>query len=97
MNVFETDLFRVVKPWGCEVIVGTWDNWRVKISVVKENCRTSKQYHLEKEEYWFYTDGRVKHIPPKEVHRLEGPIQILELVRGSDDDIVRLEDDYGRV
>jgi len=51
----------------------------------------------KKEEYWFYTDGRVKHIPPKEVHRLEGPIQILELVRGSDDDIVRLEDDYGRV
>lgn len=97
MNVFETDLVRVVKPWGYEVIVGTWNDWRVKILVVTENSRTSKQYHLEKEEYWFYKDGRVKHIPPKEVHRLEGPIQVLELARGSDDDILRLEDDYDRV
>ena len=96
MDTDYTDLIRVIKPWGYEVILCKWGGWRVKLLVVEENCRTSKQYHREKEEYWFYPDGRVQHIPPGEVHRLEGPIEILELVRGSDEDVVRLEDDYGR-
>ncbi len=97
MSTVQTDLIRVIKPWGYEIILGEWGGWRVKMLVVKENCRTSKQYHREKDEYWFYSDGRVEHIPPGKVHRLEGSIEVLELVRGSDEDIVRLEDDYGRI
>ena len=52
---------------------------------------TNGKEHVQDSSY-----GRVKHIPSKEVHRLEGPIEVLELARGSDD-VVRLEDDYGRV
>jgi mannose-6-phosphate isomerase-like protein (cupin superfamily) len=96
MYTEQTDLLHVIKPWGYEVTLGKWGGWRVKMLVVKEYCRTSKQYHREKDEYWFYPGGSVQHIPPGKVHRLEGPIEVLELVRGSDKDVVRLEDDYGR-
>ena len=93
MTVFPTC---TVKPWGYELVLGLWNGWRVKILHVNDGHRTSKQYHMYKDEYWFYKDGKVRHVEPFEVHRLIGPIEVVELARGSDDDIIRLEDDYGR-
>lgn len=91
----------IAKPWGFEDIIFECPNYRVKRIVVNENHRTSLQYHKNKIETWFkIEDGKMvlfKHIPPLEVHRLVGYIDIIEIAYGSDDDIVRLEDDYKRV
>lgn len=60
----------------------------------------SKQYHSVKTEIWIYPDGKIKHIQPKTVHRLEAKdndIEILEVSTPELDDIVRLEDDNNRV
>ena len=84
------------KPWGFEVNIFTWNQWRLKILHVKDGNRTSLQYHTEKEEFWFFNDGTWRHLSPKEIHRLNGPITVLEIARGKDSDIVRLEDDYQR-
>ena len=86
---------RIEKPWGYEEILHE-DAWRIKKIVVEEGKRTSLQYHREKFEAWFYPDGHIVVIPPLTDHRLEGPVEVIEAAMGSDDDIVRLEDDYGR-
>jgi len=85
----------IEKPWGTEEIIHD-SNWRVKLIVVKEGHRTSLQKHKEKYEMFFYEDGRTEEIPPGKIHRLCGPIKVLEVARGNDLDIVRLEDDYDR-
>ena len=87
----------VKKPWGVEVHLLIWNEWRLKLLVVNEGHRTSLQYHEEKEEFWFYVDGKWEHMPPKKIHRLTRPISVLEIAKGEDTDIVRLEDDYDRL
>lgn len=87
---------RFDKPWGHEVHVGKFNGWRVKLLVVNDGHRTSLQYHREKLEYWFTEEG-LRFITPGEKHRLTGPAVVLEVAKGSDEDIVRVEDDYGRV
>lgn len=86
----------VDKPWGWEFHLWEWEGWRVKILHVEAGHRTSRQYHAEKIEYMFYPDGRHVFIPTKQIHRLEGPVEVLEVSKGSDADIVRVDDDYGR-
>jgi len=86
----------VKKPWGVEVHLFKWKGWRIKLLVVDEGHRTSLQYHEKKEEFWFYMDGKWKHLPPKKIHRLAGSVTVLEISRGEDTDIIRLEDDYNR-
>jgi len=84
------------KPWGLEQILYEDDTWRIKRIVVQSDHRTSLQYHEKKFEVWFFEDGSMKVIPPMSVHRLTGPITVIELAHGDDMDIMRLEDDYGR-
>jgi len=86
----------IQKPWGREVHLFKWNQWRLKLLQINEGNRTSLQYHKEKEEFWFFNDGTWRHLPPNEVHRLTGPITVLEISKGEDTDIVRLEDDYQR-
>jgi mannose-6-phosphate isomerase-like protein (cupin superfamily) len=98
----------IKKPWGEERILfdGTW---RTKVIKVNKDHQTSLQYHKEKDEYWFYLwgDGKmysapfyksqgVVHVPPGTKHRLIGAIAVVEVAKGSDSDIVRIEDDYDR-
>ncbi len=81
-------------------------NYRIKIIHVKAGCRLSRQLHRHKEETWIFGfdgssgDITFRHIAPATVHRLEAPsdkdLWVLEVAHGSDEDIVRLEDDYGR-
>jgi hypothetical protein len=96
-----TEYSKVIKPWGYELLIGEWQSWRIKILHITKGCRTSKQYHKEKVEYLFRLDDeRWEFIYPFKVHRSEAKEQdvtIIELSKGSDADIVRLEDDYNRV
>ena len=89
----------VIKPWGKEILIFESDDYRIKKIIVNPNQRLSLQYHKEKYEHWIYLDGSIRYIPPYELHRLEGGsngISIIEISHGSDEDIVRIEDDYGR-
>ncbi len=94
------EVIRIVKPWGHELLLGEWQGWRIKILHIKKGCRLSKQYHKEKTEYLFnLNDETLRFIQPFKVHRPEAKdedVDILEISKGSDEDIVRLENDYGR-
>jgi hypothetical protein len=94
------EVIKIDKPWGYELILGEWHNWRLKILHVTKGCRTSKQYHKDKVEYLFkLNDETWEFIQPFKVHRSEAKeedVVIIELSQGSDEDIVRLEDDYER-
>jgi mannose-6-phosphate isomerase len=89
------------KPWGYELHLGEWQGWRIKILHINKGCKLSKQYHKEKNEYMFnLNDETLKFIPPFKIHRPEAKdeaVEILEISKGSDEDIIRLENDYGRV
>jgi hypothetical protein len=67
---------------------------------ISARARLPKQYHREKVEYMFNLDDETwEFIQPFKVHRpeaYEDDCTIMELSKGSDEDIVRLEDDYGR-
>ena len=72
----------------------------IKILHIIKGHRLSKQYHREKVEYMFnLNDETWKFVQPFKVHRPEAKeddVTIVELSKGSDEDIVRLEDDYER-
>jgi len=87
----------IEKPWGKEEILIETVYYRIKKITVNPGCRTSLQYHNKKVETIIYPDGRIKHIPPKRIHRIIGPVTVIEVSHGSDDDVIRLEDDYGRI
>ena len=95
------EMTKIDKPWGYEILLGEWRGWRVKILHITKGHRLSKQYHREKVEYMFNLDDETwEFIPPFKVHRPEAhedDCTIMELSKGSDEDIIRLEDDYGRV
>ena len=91
---------RVEKPWGWEEFLVENEYYRIKRLHVNAGCRNSLQRHREKVETLIYPNGEIVHVPPLKVHRLEAPpdqdIDILEVSHGKDEDIERLEDDYGR-
>jgi len=86
----------ILKPWGKEEILVETPYYRIKRITVNAGARTSLQYHNQKVETLIYPDGRIEHIPPKKIHRIVGPVTIIEVSHGSDSDVVRIEDDYGR-
>lgn len=86
-----------MKPWGYEEILYEDESWRVKKITVMEGHQTSLQFHREKFEAWCYEDGRILFLPQKTIHRLTGPVTVIEFARGSDEDVVRLKDDYNRL
>lgn len=88
---------RIEKPWGYEEIIYNGLGWRIKKLVVDDGEMTSEQFHNKKFEVWFYSDGIYKIIKPKEIHRLIGKIEVIEIAFGSDNDIIRISDKYGRI
>lgn len=80
---------------------------RVKILRIKPGHRTSKQYHNERNEVMFLNNGEVEYFFAGQDHRIsnsgKNKKSILEVSIALDgctikeSDIVRLEDDYGRV
>jgi mannose-6-phosphate isomerase len=99
------------KPWGSEEILHTDDKYTVKSLFMKKGHKCSLQYHKVKQETIIIIDGILKindtifsrgeyiTIYPNNIHRMEGMTDViyLECSTSELDDVVRLEDRYGRV
>lgn len=115
------DMYKVVeKPWGKEEWISLTGKYCFKRITIFEGCRTSLQYHNEKDETNFVHSGKplvtfkdldgvgfVKQVDPGfilrcrpgEVHRIEAvgeDVVLYEVSTPEVEDVVRLEDSYGR-
>lgn len=117
---FASDVRRVEKPWGNEVIWALTDRYCGKVLFVAAGESLSLQYHEQKDESWYVLEGRAElelglvgeerlergtiaagdafHYAPGTVHRITAveDTRILEVSTPHLDDVVRLEDRYGR-
>jgi mannose-6-phosphate isomerase len=111
---------RVVKPWGCELLLAHTEGYAGKILCIRAGERLSLQHHVVKDETLFVLEGEteleleVDAQPPccrrmaadesyrvraGQRHRLRAltDARVLEVSTPELDDVVRWEDDYGRV
>jgi mannose-6-phosphate isomerase-like protein (cupin superfamily) len=91
---------KIKKPWGYEIIIHQNPYYIIKKIYVNKGHRLSEQYHNQKYETWIFPDGRMRHIKPREIHRLEAKnknLSIIEISSPHLKDVVRLKDDYGRI
>jgi mannose-6-phosphate isomerase len=118
-HLFEySDVRRVDKPWGYELIFAKTDRYVGKILHIAQGHSLSLQYHEMKEETLFVVGGELRltveydgdrrevtlstgqafHIPPRLIHRMEAVVDtdVAEVSTPELDDVVRLEDRYGR-
>lgn len=88
-------------------------NIQLKLLYIKKNESLSLQYHLNKAEFLIclqgkaamfgtqniYVPGDYLYLVPKTVHRIMAldDCVFIELSRGEDSDIIRLDDKYGRI
>ena len=114
-----TDVGRVEKPWGHELIWARTDRYVGKILHVRAGHALSLQYHERKDETIHLLRGRMKfivgtspdrleeielvegqsfHVTPGTIHRMVAitDVDMLEASTPELDDVVRLEDRYGR-
>ena len=103
---------KVEKPWGHELIWAYTDAYCGKLLFVKAGHSLSLQFHREKDEAWLELGavgesmlkeevvgpGAAFRYPPGTVHRVTAidDTTILEVSTPQLDDVVRLEDEYGR-
>lgn len=85
----------IERPWGKMWLLVSLPTFWIKIILVRG--RTSLQAHEHRTEYHISLHG-IKKVVPLQVHRL-GVGTYLELAFGAprEEDIIRYEDDYGRV
>lgn len=116
----QSQVRRIDKPWGYELIFAHTDSYAGKILHVNAGEALSLQYHDEKDETLYLLqgtyrltveedgelvehqvrEGEVFHIRPGTRHRMvAGPAgcDIIEVSTPELDDVVRLEDRYGRI
>ena len=117
---FASELTKVDKPWGHELIFAVTDRYAGKLLLVNAGESLSLQFHKVKDEAWYVLEGRAElelgaagegvlntevvaagasfHFPPGTVHRLRAieDTTILEVSTPELEDVVRLEDRYGR-
>src|SRR4051812_4997504 len=117
---FATELEKVDKPWGHELIFAVTEHYVGKLLVVNAGESLSLQFHKVKDEAWYILEGRAElelgapgermlasevvapgaafRFRPGTVHRVKAleDTTILEVSTPQLDDIVRLEDRYGR-
>ncbi len=114
-----TEIRRVDKPWGYELIFAHTDRYAGKILHVDAGQALSLQYHERKDETLYLLEGDYEliveengemvrhqirpgqsyHIPAGTRHRMVAGAEgcdILEVSTPELDDVVRLEDRYGR-
>lgn len=113
-----TDIRRVEKPWGHELIWAHTERYVGKLLHIKAGHKLSLQYHNQKDEtihvqrgqLLFVVDegqgliekrmepGQSYHITPLTKHRMVAvtDCDVLEVSTPELDDVVRLEDAYGR-
>lgn len=115
-----SEIRRVEKPWGYELIFAHTEHYAGKILHVAPGQALSLQYHERKDETLYLLAGEYRltleqdgklvehrvrpgeafHIPPRSRHRMVGGPEgcdILEVSTPELEDVVRLEDRYGRV
>ena len=109
------------KPWGTYTNILDSDLCKVKILVIKPQCRPSYQYHHKRAEHWVVVKGEgsvtiddntfaVKFndsifVKIGQKHRIKNTsdnedLVFIEVQTGDyfgEDDIVRIEDDFGRL
>ncbi|MBD0318141.1 MAG: cupin domain-containing protein [Thermoleophilia bacterium] len=119
LDRFASEVRRVEKPWGYEIVFAHTTNFSGKVLHVRKGEQLSLQFHREKEEVIYVHEGRIEleigepgrspdvevvgagrafHLTPGIVHRwkaLEDSV-ILEASTPQLDDVVRLDDRYGR-
>jgi mannose-6-phosphate isomerase-like protein (cupin superfamily) len=119
LDRFASEVERVEKPWGYEIVFAATDRYCGKVLFVRKGEELSLQFHREKDEVIYVHEGRIElhmgepgspvdtevvgpgsayRITPGIVHRvraLEDTV-ILEASTPDLDDVVRLEDRYGR-
>ncbi len=117
---FASELTKVDKPWGHELIFAVTDRYAGKLLVVNAGESLSLQFHKVKDESWYVLEGRAElelgaagegvlktevigpgaafRFVPGTVHRLRAieDTTILEVSTPELEDVVRLEDRYGR-
>jgi mannose-6-phosphate isomerase-like protein (cupin superfamily) len=120
LDQWASDVRKVEKPWGHELIWAVTDIYVGKVLFVKAGHALSLQFHRQKDESWLVQSGRAKlelgeagesvlkeeiivagaafHYRPGTVHRVTAieDTTILEVSTPHLDDVVRLEDAYGR-
>lgn len=115
-----SDVRRVEKPWGHEIIWAVTPGYVGKILHIKAGHALSLQYHRVKDETVYVhagtllleledeqgvvqkltlSPGESRRILPGKRHRMtaETDVDVLEASTNHLDDVVRLEDRYGRV
>jgi mannose-6-phosphate isomerase-like protein (cupin superfamily) len=117
---FSTDVRRVDKPWGYELVYALTETYCGKVLFVRAGQALSLQYHEVKDEAWYVQSGVARlevgtvgddelqvvelragdalRYRPGTVHRVTAveDTTILEVSTPHLDDVVRLEDRYGR-
>jgi mannose-6-phosphate isomerase len=120
LDQWTTEVTKVEKPWGYELIWAHTDIYVGKVLFVKAGHSLSLQFHRVKDESWLVQSGRARlelgeagetvlkeevigpgaafHYAPGTVHRVTAieDTTILEVSTPDLDDVVRLEDAYGR-
>lgn len=114
-----SDVRRVEKPWGHEIIWASTPAYVGKLLHIKQGHALSLQYHRVKDETVYVHTGTLlleleddkgeiekirmqpgesRHIRPGKRHRMtaETDVDVLEASTNHLDDVVRLEDRYGR-
>jgi mannose-6-phosphate isomerase len=93
---------RVDKPWGHELIWAHTDRYVAKLLVIETGKRLSFQYHEAKDEWIHVLEGRLRLTLENDagvVADRDAAIERATLIEASTpelDDVVRLEDDFGR-
>jgi mannose-6-phosphate isomerase len=117
---FATELQKVEKPWGHELIFAVTEHYAGKLLHVKAGESLSLQFHKVKDEAWYVLEGRAElelgapgerilatevvgpgaafRFRPGTVHRVRAveDTTILEVSTPELEDVIRLEDRYGR-
>ena len=119
LDRFASDVRRVEKPWGYEVVFAQTESYCGKVLFVRAGEALSLQYHEQKDETIHLQSGRAEveigsapgstsvevvdagrsfRIMPGTVHRLRAleDSLILEVSTPHPDDVVRVDDRYGR-
>jgi mannose-6-phosphate isomerase len=97
------------RPWGSYTVLEERGSYKVKRIEISPGKRLSYQRHEKRSEHWVVVEGEaVVTLEGKEIrmaaHRVLNPgngcLTMIEVQRGDylgEDDIIRLEDDFGRI
>ena len=120
LDRFAVEPERVEKPWGWELIWANTEQYVGKLLFVRAGSSLSLQFHNEKDESWYFQEGRAElefgapgsaltnrevvgpgaafRLRPGTVHRVRAleDTLLLEVSTPHLDDVVRLDDEYGR-